>query len=41
MQTLIINTDNTNKYTQKERTKENELLHLYFDSILVAGIASV
>ena len=38
MQTLIINTDNTN-YKKKEQNK-NEPLPLYFDDILVAGRVS-
>ena len=37
--TYIINTDNTNKYTEK--WKKNKLLHLYFDGILVVGRASI
>ena len=40
IKTQIINTDNTNKYTQKQQ-KKNELLHLYFDGILVVGRASI
>ena len=36
----IINTDNTNKYTEKQ-WKKNELLQLYFYDILVVGRASI
>ena len=36
----MINADNTNKCTKKQWNK-NELLHLYFDDILVVGRASI
>ena len=40
IKTHVINTDNTNKYTEKQQ-KKNKLLHLYFDGILAVGRASI